>query len=661
MADLIGSTRRQTVTDALDRYLPVLLALTPTPLLLFISTSSDIYLRNQSLLGYRYQVLAPFLGLFLATVMVGIVLAILSKRSPAVRFARFAMTAYFLVGPVFLIFVFCRGLQGVLPGARALHETIFGLALWPLLLLAATVVLNRRLNSASVVRAFAALGIVLLAYEGGVLLYHIWFTGRPTSSVRYSSSGRGASNLPNIYHLIFDAYQTDLLEHTLTESAKKSLGGFTFFPNNKAEWGWTPMSLGTVFSGRDYFYEEPSAAFVSDAFSSKASVLYWLKSIGYETVAFVPVGWSGQGTYFDSVAYHDDAALDDLLPLNEEALWNLWLYANTPVPLRGMAMRRKLAGLNEEDMDLLENGRLLPSSQPVISYLGFQKMMEAEKGLSPTGRYTLVHVIIPHHPMKLSADCTYSMGSSTTNVIEQSQCALGLIGDYIELLKDLGRFDDSLILIHGDHGGPYRTQDRQLVTMNRPRSLDAVLLVKPVGTPNRGDLELVDARTSLLQIPSILMASVTDARDSHPNPAPWSRPRAVVPWVEGEPLESAVRILRRNGFSLGSVTEVETSRYAAGTVISQDPTPYAAGEETTAVTVVVSSGPPKGPDVMPDFVGRDVAELSEWLTQKSLPASLIEDANNPIAPKGMVVGQTPRAGTRTDDDTDFVFYVNRAN
>ncbi len=153
------------------------------------------------------------------------------------------------------------------------------------------------------------------------------------------------------------------------------------------------------------------------------------------------------------------------------------------IPLRDAVKSKNwFAGLTEEDMTRLEKGRLLPSSSPVTSYLGFEKIVEAERSLSPTGRYTLVHVIIPHYPLKLRSDCTYSVGSSTTEAIEQAQCALKLILEYVDLLKELGRFDDSLILIHGDHGGPYRTERGQLVTMGRSRSLDAVLLVKPMAT-----------------------------------------------------------------------------------------------------------------------------------------------------------------------------------
>jgi hypothetical protein len=646
----------------LDRLLPTLLSLTPTPVLLFVSTSSDIYLRNQSLLQFQYRVLAPFAKLSLVTLVIGILLAALSKRHRAFRPA---MSVYYLTGPVFLLFAFFRGLQGVLPGIHVLYGTAIGLAFWPFLLLIATAVLNRRLHTPSIVRAFAVFGMILLAYEGGTLLYNIWFLTPRTTSTKADVTRplpSGSQTLPNIYHFVFDAYQTDLLEHTLSEETQRALGGFTYFPNNRAEWGWTPMSFGTFLSGRDYFYDRTGAEFVSAAFDSKASFLYWLKSLGYETVAFVPGGWIGQDTFFDRFVSHDEAAKDDLLPLNTEALWNLWLYSNTPAALRDAVVRRHwFAGLNEEDMNLLENGRLLPSSSPVTSYLGFERMMEAERNLSPTGRYTLVHVIIPHYPLKLRADCSYSVGSATTEAIEQAQCALNLFLEFTSLLKDLGRFDDSLILVHGDHGGPYRTENERLVIMGRNRSLDTVLLVKPMGVSARGELEKLDLETSLLIIPSIIMSSVTDAGSRPPRAAPWSRSRAVVPLVEGELIESAERILRRNGFSLGETRDIESSQYAAGAVISQDPPAYERGDDTTEVSVLVSSGPPKGPNVMPDFVGRDVAEVSEWLRQKQLPSSVIHKVSNPVVPEGMVVSQSPRAGAKTDGNTEIVFYVNAGN
>ena len=72
---------------------------------------------------------------------------------------------------------------------------------------------------------------------------------------------------------------------------------------------------------------------------------------------------------------------------------------------------------------------------------------------------------------------------------------------------------------------------------------------------------------------------------------------------------------------------------------------------------MVSSGPPAGPNLMPNFVGRDVVEVTEWLKQKQLPASSIHHVDHAVGPKGMVVTQTPRAGARMDEGVEVAFSV----
>jgi hypothetical protein len=639
-----------------------MLSLAPTPVLLFISSSSAIYLRNQGLLQYQYQVLAPFVGLLVVAILLGLLLSALSRYA---RGFRALLWAYYLTGPLFLLFEFFRVLQGTLPGVELLYQTTTGLAVWPGLLLVAALALGRSRPSDQMTRAFAVFGMVLMVYEGGTLLYYILSHRAPTipSLEALGPPPPAAQGRPNIYHLIFDAYQTDLLEHTLTDEAEKTLGGFTYFPNNRAEWEDTPMSLATIFSGRDYYYDRSSGQFIAGAFNSKGSLLYWLKSLEYQTVAYVPNGWKGRETYLDRVVRHDDAALSDVLPLNREAFWNLWLYSVTPAALRDTVMRNSwFSGLDETDVDLLQTGRLLPTTAPVTSYLGFERMLEEEKSLSSSGRYTLVHLIIPHYPLKLRSDCSYSVGSTRTKPLEQSQCALKLILKFVSLLKELGRFDDSLIVIHGDHGGPYRTQDGELVTLARSRSLDAVLLVKPVGTPAAGKLQVSDLETSLLMISGIIMSSVVDAESADVDLEPWVRRRAIVPRVEEEMVESAKLILNRHGFSLGDVTRVHDRRYPEGTVISQDPPAFGTGDAADHVSVVASLGPsPDDPSVMPNFVGRNVAEVVDWLQKRQLPTTSIHHMAHVIAPEDMVVTQSPRAGDRLDEDVEIAFYVSKGN
>ena len=645
--------------NTLNRYLTLIFSLLPTPLLLFVSSAADIYVKNQSLLQYQYQVLTPLAELSLLTLLVGLACTALSRYHAVFRFL---LWAYYLLGAVFLLFAFFRGFQATLPGVEVLYTTAAGMAFWPALLIAATLVFGRRAPSPQVLQAVAGFGVILFAYEGGVLFYNIWNYSSPVVPAIETRSQTSPPDLPNIYHFIFDAYQTDLLEHTLNDEATKQLAGFVFFPENKAEWASTPMSLATIFSGRDYLYDRPSGDYTAHAFTSEASFLYWLKSKSYQTVAYIPNAWSGRVDFFDRVVQHDDAAMDELLLMNSEAFWNLWIYGNSPALLRDTVMKSSwFAGLNDDDLENLRNGKLLPASWTVTSSIGFQRMMEEERNLSPRGRYTLAHVIIPHYPLKLRADCSYDVGSSKTEAIEQAHCAQKLILDFTNLLKDLGRFDDSLILIHGDHGGPHRTRNGELVATDRSRSLDSVMLVKPIGAPSQGELEISDLRTSILMIPRVIVSSVADAVLGRPTEAPWNRRRVFVPPLEGELIESAELILERNGFSLGEVRRVEHNLYAEDAVISQEPLAYEMDTTADKVAVVVSSGPPVGPNLMPNFVGRDVVEVTEWLERNQLPISSIHEVPHAIAPKGMVVSQSPRAGFRTDGDVEFAFEVGKGN
>jgi PASTA domain len=644
--------------DALRRYVLTTLSLLPTPLLLFVSSSTGIYSRNQALLQYQVAVLTPFLELSLVTLWIGGILAAVSRYHTALRFA---LCAYYVTGPLFLVFAFLRGLH--LPAVGLLTNTTNGLLFWPLLLIVATTFLTRYLNP-QIVRGLAVFGAVLLASEGATLLYGLQMGGHAAEASSQSpGSPRSlvSSPLPNIYHLIFDAYQTDLFEHTVTPQAEEALGGFVYFPKNTAVVAYTPMSISSVLSGRWYAYDRSRADYMREAFKSKASLLYWLRSQKYETYAYVTNAWQNRDGLFDHMVRHGDAALDELLALNTEAIWNLWLYSNLPSPIRDRVMRTSwFSQLNEEDLKQLQQGRLLPYSAPVTSYLGFQKLMADEAGLPASGRYTLVHVVIPHYPLKLGSDCSYSAGSSKTSVIEQSQCALKLIQDFVSLLKKLGRFDNSLILIHGDHGGPYRTRDGVLVSGARSRSLHAVLLLKPMGTSGEGKLRVLDSDMSLLKIPSLIMSSVEDARSARSTSEPWTQRRAVVPYVEGELIDSAEAILERNGFGLGDVKKKYSNQYPEGTVLSQDPPPYQDEPTAEKVAVVVSEGVPDAADVMPDFVGRDIAEASAWLDKRSSTAA-IHRVSHAGAPEGMVVRQTPRPGARTGEKGEVVLYVSNGN
>jgi hypothetical protein len=77
----------------------------------------------------------------------------------------------------------------------------------------------------------------------------------------------------------------------------------------------------------------------------------------------------------------------------------------------------------------------------------------AQRG-QPT--YKLVHVITPHAPLISERDCSYA-GREFENGMkpfaDQSRCTLATVKTLLDKLKALGIYDETMIVIHGDHGG----------------------------------------------------------------------------------------------------------------------------------------------------------------------------------------------------------------
>jgi hypothetical protein len=99
-----------------------------------------------------------------------------------------------------------------------------------------------------------------------------------------------------------------------------------------------------------------------------------------------------------------------------------------------------------EEQFRLKNGR------PIVHHQAYREFLDLEPKLSPKNRYTYLHLLIPHHPYVLRKDCSFSSDLENTEKIEQAACAYSLVKGLIDRLKQVDRFDDSIIVIHADHG-----------------------------------------------------------------------------------------------------------------------------------------------------------------------------------------------------------------
>jgi beta-lactam-binding protein with PASTA domain len=136
--------------------------------------------------------------------------------------------------------------------------------------------------------------------------------------------------------------------------------------------------------------------------------------------------------------------------------------------------------------------------------------------------------------------------------------------------------------------------------------------------------------------------------------------RRVIPRIEGESLQSAQLLLEQEGFSLGRVVEVHSEAYAPDSIIAQNPPPYEESGETTEISVLLSRGYVAKAYVMPDFIGREISYVLDRVRGGSLRISSIRYVDYAGVPRGTVVRQTPKAGTKVFNRDRIILYVSRS-
>ena len=492
------------------------LSMMATPVMLFLSTSNSLYLGNQGELDYQVGVLLPFLVCACVGCVVG---AALYVRSEPLSF-RLALFAYYLAGPFALAY---STLRGISPSVMDANATLTVLAF----VYALCVTAAAKVQVRTAAKLFGLVGLAFVVSEAVIFMAR--FESAPASAPKLLEGRAGpepSTRLPNLYHVVFDEYQTDLFELTRSPELEHALKGFTYFPDATTVFGRTTMALAATFTGRNYNYDGSQARYWWSAYNTPDSFLYSLLEAEYETYAFIhKPAHDFEQTYFHYRVPHSQfvprAASADL----SRTFRNLWIYRHFP-----HQVSERL--IPSEDLQDLNERKLLPQTAPTISYASFTRYLEREESLSASNRYVLLHLLIPHFPIVLRPDCGHTFSEigelEKTTPQDQTRCANLIIVDLVTRLKQLGRFEDALILVHGDHGSRYRREEDRLIPV-QDLGLDSLefswgrsrvlLLVKPPGTGGDVDFAVSEAEVTLLDIaPTVLDAldlPIPDALEGH--------------------------------------------------------------------------------------------------------------------------------------------------
>jgi hypothetical protein len=468
------------------------------PPLVGLSAAHELYLRNQQELDRAVPVLYP---LWLAAAALVVCTAAV-RQAGASASSRMVLWAYYVCGFGLLAWSFLRALPLLDHLALWTLDTAGGAVAFTALLAASWVLAVRSGPPRKVEPLLAVLAVVLGAREALV------FAGRldrgprpPARDVVAEARARPRADGPNIYHVLLDSFQDELFRPSAPEE-HGLWSGFARFhatANGRA----TVQTLPTILTGRQLAGLRPDDR-VREAMVGEGSLLSRLRRAGYLTVGFVPrFLYAEYPSALDVSVFHDgNARPADMLALNRSLFLRLLAYRVLPLAaVEALAERHRL-GLDAEFVRSAQVRRISPFAQPVVSLLSFERFLEIEPELPERGRYTLVHVLLPHNPYRLRSDCGYDT-AVPTDLGQQTDCTLRLVERLLDLLRRLDRLDPAVVMIHGDHGSGETLRAGRLVA-DEGAYARTLLLVKPAGAG--GPLRLAGRPAGMADIAPTLLA-----------------------------------------------------------------------------------------------------------------------------------------------------------
>jgi eukaryotic-like serine/threonine-protein kinase len=118
-----------------------------------------------------------------------------------------------------------------------------------------------------------------------------------------------------------------------------------------------------------------------------------------------------------------------------------------------------------------------------------------------------------------------------------------------------------------------------------------------------------------------------------------------VPPLTGRSLEAAVKTLAEVGLQRGQISQIHTSRHAAGRIIAQEPAPGSPpATRNSAVDLLVSQGEIELKYVMPDLIERPAAATIARLGGLGFRVADIRYSYYAGHDPGIIIDQFPRAG-----------------
>lgn len=280
-------------------------------------------------------------------------------------------------------------------------------------------------------------------------------------SVSQNIEGREAamrfSATRNIVHIVMDGFQSDIFQSILADKSERDfaaeLRGFTFFENHLGAYPYTQLTVPAMLSGQLFYNDAPVESFISDSMQGN-TIINAAHAAGYEVDIAAPVALRNVytlGSYSNAygISASGHVTQQDYAQFDAARLIDFALFRVMPHFAKALVYRDELWVFQSS----ASAGAYL--HMQYFSDLAFLEELAERMTVSRDAPvYKLIHVMLSHRPFVGNARCEFDgrKTNSRENVSVHAQCGLLRVLAVLQKMKDLGIYDNSLIVLMADHG-----------------------------------------------------------------------------------------------------------------------------------------------------------------------------------------------------------------
>ena len=517
-----------------------------TVMLTFLAFSpSEVYFRNPSEFDIEiWEFLGTAIGLsFAFSIVLFVVLAAAARVCPAGFASRITavLTSFGLAA--FLQGSYLGWGFGPLDGSpidwsRPMGLKIMGASIWLVPLIMPQVL--EFLRAQNLIRTVC---MALLAIQTMLLGVHIVSFDHYRSYKDYSADRTDLmqfSSGKNAIVLVLDEFQCDIFQEVLARvpALADALAGFTYFPDAVASSSQTFPSVPALLTGQFYDNSQTSGEYITEAYNQN-SLPAQLRQAGIRSELYPVI----PGTVLTSPLLADNAIARSYSTQAYTGTVYFGMLRAFPVFLKRQTIRWE-RWLDERSSER----KSLTPSQKYWSMELFRDSLPSAHVANQPATFKFIHLEGTHIPIRLDENLNeINTEYSRESFIRQATGVVRLLAVMVQRLAELGIYDNSVILVVGDHGSGrdpgmwlYPT-DKTNKTFNRFKARGCPLfLAKPVGAA-ADTLQFSSAPVSLTDVPPTILgelgispAQSEPSLNGLPGDVPFSEARSVFSIEEGE-------------------------------------------------------------------------------------------------------------------------------